>query len=211
MAVSRSMGPGRVGRSDEGGLTVTSRTLTRGAAAAAALLGLTLAGCGANPGAAAVVNGQRITENELAAASADFAAVTGEPVEPAQMLGTLVVVPLILDVAQGLGVAATDDEAADLLDQQAEAVGVTPPEEPYSEGVLDIARLAIVNQTLAASPAGMEAQAEIGAAIAEADVEVSPRYGEYDPSGAVVPTAFPWIVEPAGAGLEGLEDLLPEG
>ncbi|WP_331238396.1 hypothetical protein [Georgenia sp. MJ170] len=171
-------------------------------AAATLVAGLTLAGCSGNPGAAAVVDGNEVTESQLAEAVADFAAITGQPVEPTAMLGTLVVGPIIFDVAQEYGVAASDEESAALLDQQIVASGTPLFEEPYSGGVLDVARIAIVNQTLMASPAGAEAQAAIGERIATADVEVSSRYGEFDPRGTVVPTQFDWIAAPPAPELE---------
>lgn len=172
---------------------MTSRKLTRGLAAAAAVAGLTLAGCGANPGAAAVVDGHRITEGHLAGAVADFAAVTGQPVDTGAMLGTLIVSPIILGVGAEYGVAASDEEAAALLDQQVLVSGTAITDEPYGDGVLDVARIAIVNQGLMASPAGVDAQQQIAERIAAADVEISPRYGDYAEAGAVVPSQFPWI------------------
>lgn len=177
---------------------MTSRKLTRGLAAAAAVAGLTLAGCSANPGAAAIVDGHRITEGHLATAVTDFAAVTGQPVDTGAMLGTLIVSPIILDVAAEYGIAASDEEASALLDQQVVVSGTAITDEPYGAGVLDVARIAIVNQGLMATPAGIEAQQQIAERIASADVEVSPRYGSFDPAGAVVPSEFPWIADGSG-------------
>ncbi len=172
---------------------MTSTRLGRGIAAAALLAGLALGGCSAQPGAAAVVDGERISENQLARAVADFSAVTGQQVDGATMLGTLVVAPVLIDVAAEHGVAASDDQAAELLDRQAEATGLPVPEEGYGEGVLQVAKMTIVNQGLSAAPDASAAMEEISTRIAEADVEVSPRYGEFDPSGQIVATPLPWI------------------
>ncbi len=175
-------------------------TSTRRSIAAAALLaGLVLGGCSAQPGAAAVVNGERISENELDRALIDFAAVTGQEVEPAAMLGTLVVAPVILQAAADHGVAASDDEAAELLDRQAELAGLTPPES-YGHGVLQVAKMTVVNQDMAASPAGAEAIQAVNEGIAQAEIEVSPRYGEFDATtGQVLPQQLPWIETPETA------------
>lgn len=161
--------------------------------AAALLAALTLGGCAAQPGAAAVVDGQRITENELARAVSDFAAVTGQQVDGATMLGTLVVAPLLIEVGAANGVGASVDEATALLDQQAEVSGLTAPEDGYGPGVIQVAQMTIVSQGLNASPAGAAAAQEINERVAQADVEVSPRYGEFDPSGQIVPQPLPWI------------------
>lgn len=172
---------------------MTSTRLSRGIAAAALLTALALGGCSANPGAAAVVNGERITEAELSRAVSDFAAVTGQQVEPGAMLGTLVVAPVLLEVGSEHGVAASEDEAVALLDQQAEAAGLTAPEDGYGSGVIDVAQMTLVNQRLASAPAGAEAAQAISERISEADVEISPRYGEFDPSGQIAPQSLPWI------------------
>jgi len=172
---------------------VTSTRLSRGIAAAALLSALALGGCGAHPGAAALVNGERISENELDRAVEDFAAVTGQEVDAPTMLSTLVVAPIILDVAAEFGVAASDEQAAALLDRQAEASGLPVPEDGYGTGVLDIAKMTIVNQEMSISPVGAPAMETVSVRIAEADVDVNPRYGEFDPAGQVVPEALPWI------------------
>ncbi|MBD8062542.1 hypothetical protein [Oceanitalea stevensii] len=172
---------------------MTSTRLSRGIAAATLLTALALGGCSAHPGAAAVVDGERITEAELARAVSDFAAVTGQQVDSVAMLGTLVVAPVLIEVGAEHGVGASEDEAVALLDQQAEVSGLTAPEDGYGSGVIDVARMTLVNQRLAAAPEGAAATQAITERISEAEVEVSPRYGEFDPSGQIVPQALPWI------------------
>lgn len=172
---------------------MTSTRLSRGIAAAGLVAALALGGCGAHPGSAAVVDGERISESDLDRAVADFAAVTGQQIDSPTMLSTLVVAPMILDVAAEYGVAASDDEASALLDRQAEASGLPVPEDGYGSGVLQIAKMTIVNQTMSVSPDGNAAMGDVNTRITEADVEINPRYGEFDPSGQVVPQALPWI------------------
>ncbi|WP_413451177.1 hypothetical protein AA0Y32_00045 [Georgenia phoenicis] len=174
---------------------MTSTRLSRGIAAAALLTALTLGGCSANPGAAAVVDGERITETELQRAVSDFAAVTGQQVDAAAMLGTLVVAPVLIEVGSSFGIGASEDEAVALLDQQAEAAGLTAPEDGYGSGVIDVALMTLVNQRLATAPDGSRAAEEINERISQAVVEVSPRYGDFDPSGQIVPQTLPWIAE----------------
>lgn len=176
---------------------MTSTRLSRGIAAAALLSALALGGCGAHPGTAAIVDGEQISENELDRAVTDFAAVTGQQIDSPTMLSTLVVAPMILDVAAEYGVAASDDEASALLDRQAEASGLPVPEDGYGTGVLQIAKMTIVNQTMSTSPEGGAAMEDVNARITEADVEVNPRYGEFDETGQVVPQPLPWVEQPA--------------
>ena len=175
---------------------MTSTTLRRGLAAVAVLAGLVVSGCGTHPGAAAVVDGQRISENEVARAIEDFTAVTGQPVDAPMMLGTLIVAPIMVDVAAQHGVAASDAEAAALLDEQAQLNDREAPED-YSQGVLQVATMTIVQQGLAQASDPEGVVNEITERINSADVEVSPRYGTFDPSGGQIATEpLPWIAAP---------------
>lgn len=171
---------------------MTMTRLSRGIAAAAVLAGLALGGCSAQPGAAAVVDGERITENELARAVEDFAAVTGQQVEAAVMLGTLVVAPSLIEVGAEHGVGASEEEAATLLDRQAEMAGLPVPD-GYGDGVLQVARMTIVQQGLSTAPDASVAAEKINERVSQIDVDVSPRYGEFDPSGQIVQEPLPWI------------------
>ncbi|HLS74366.1 MAG TPA: hypothetical protein VK046_11385 [Actinomycetaceae bacterium] len=174
---------------------MTSTTLRRGLAAVAVLAGLVVSGCGAHPGAAAVVNGERISENEVARAIEDFTTVTGQPVDAPMMLGTLIVAPIMVDVAAEHGVAASDAEAAALLDQQAELNNLEAPED-YSDGVLQVARMTLINQGLSQASDPQAVVDEINQRVDNADVEVSPRYGNFDPSGQIIAEPLPWIATP---------------
>lgn len=173
---------------------MTSTRLKRGLAAAAVVAGLVLGGCSAQPGAAAVVDGQRISENEVAQAVADFTAITGQPVDAPTMLGTLIVAPILLGAAAENGVAASRAEAIALLDQQAAALERPVPEDGYGDGVIKVAQMTIVNQGLQAVPDAQSVIMDINQRVATADVEVSPRYGQFDPAvAAVTAEALPWI------------------
>ena len=118
--------------------------------------------------------------------------VTGQPVDAPMMLGTLIVAPIMVDVAAGHGIAASDAEAAALLDQQAELNDREAPEE-YSDGVLQVATMTLVNQGLSQASDPQGVIDEINERVDNADVEVSPRYGNFDPSGQIVAEPLPWI------------------
>jgi len=142
-----------------------------------------------------VVNGERISENEVARAIEDFTTVTGQPVDAPMMLGTLIVAPIMVDVAAEHGVAASDAEAAALLDQQAELNNLEAPED-YSDGVLQVARMTLINQGLSQASDPQAVVDEINQRVDNADVEVSPRYGNFDPSGQIIAEPLPWIATP---------------
>lgn len=172
---------------------MTSKRLGRGIAAATLLAGLTLSGCSAHPGAAAVVDGEQISQHEVSRAVTDFAAVTGQQVDAAAMLSTLIVAPVLIEVGAQHDLAVSDEEAVDLLDRQAESTGTTAPEDGYGDGVIQLAKMTLVNSNLSALPNAAQVVEEVNARIMGADVEVSPRYGEFD-GGSITPEALPWIV-----------------
>ncbi|MFC4554043.1 hypothetical protein [Georgenia faecalis] len=173
-------------------------TFKRGARA---LVGLTLAGgllaaCSAHPGAAAVVDGEEISENFLADAVRDFEVVTGQPTSAAAMISTLAITPTMLDAAAEFGIGASEEEATALLDAQIETVGGTPPADGYAQGVIEIAQMTLVDQQIQFSEDGMAIGERIAERIAETDIELNPRYGEITADGNVVPPDYPWLATP---------------
>ncbi|MEE6273122.1 hypothetical protein [Georgenia wangjunii] len=177
---------------------MASRTFPRGARALAgvALAGAALAGCSANPGAAAVVDGERISEAFLSEAVRDFELVTGQPTSAAAMISTLAVMPPILAVAEEAGIAVSTEQGAQLLDAQIEQAGGTPPAEGYGEGVIQIAQMTLVNQQIQTSPDAMMISEEIARRVSEADIELNPRYGELTADGQLTAPSYPWLVAP---------------
>lgn len=168
-------------------------------AAVLAAAGVAVAGCAAQPGAAAVIDGQVLSETYLADAVSDYEDLLGQPVPAGDMLSTLLVIPTLLEVGAEQGIGASREEAVELLDMQAEQTGVTPPADGYAEGLVDVAQLQLVNGQIGESPAGAEVMDELWQRIEAADVEVSPRYGSFElepgAGGAIVPQSFPWLAE----------------
>lgn len=164
-------------------------------AAAVVLAGIVGAGCSAQPGAAAVVDGERITEENLDATITDFQDVTGEPAEPAAMLGTLVVVPTLLDVGAEHGIAVSEQQATELLDAQAEQTG-GEASDPYADGAIQLAQMTLVQQEITELPDGQDVLEKAMGRIDEADIKVSPRYGEFQENGEVTPIDYPWLEMP---------------
>lgn len=163
------------------------------ALAGLAVVGMVVAGCSAHPGAAAVVDGQEISESHLAEAVRDFELVTGQAPEAVAMLSTLVVAPTILEAASEFGIGVSEQQAVELLDAQVEAGGRTPPADGYADGVVQVAQMTLLSQQVQSSPDAGEINDRIAERIAEADVEVNPRYGEITPDGQIQPASYPWL------------------
>lgn len=188
---------------------MTVRFLT-GRRSASALLALgvlvvgVLSGCSGQPGAAAVVDGERITVAELQAATADLTPYL-QDVTQSSVLMVLVAAPTFDRAATGEGVGVSMQQAEDLLDQAAKAAveaGKTPARTTgFSDAAVEVARFTLLQQNIQALPNGAEVIAKITDQLAALDTEVNPRYGVVDfATGSVTPSSYPWLVAPAAAG-----------
>ena len=176
---------GRAGR--------VSRT---GRAALAVVLGAAvLAGCAGQPGAAAIVDGRVISQDELAQAREDLASLFPEA-DAAGVLSYLIVGPFFLDEASERGVGVSRDDARALLKQELEASGADTTAE-FGDDALDVIRFTMAVQSLGALPEGEEALGEAEEALMGADIEVNPRYGTFDPQTGIQRPSYPWLT-PAG-------------
>jgi hypothetical protein len=153
-------------------------------AAVIAAAALVLTGCG-RADTAAVVDGHVITESGVLAASEQVAQYATQPLPPADIVNRLVVLPPVLEVLEERGVTISDAAARSAVS------GITDPA-PY---LLDLARL-----DLAIGQMTQEDMQNVIARLQEAEVEVNPRYGTFDPQqAAVVATQPDWIVGAADA------------
>ncbi|MCK6211000.1 SurA N-terminal domain-containing protein [Georgenia sp. EYE_87] len=163
-------------------------------AVALAAAGLALAGCSAQPGTAATVNGTTISENEVDEATSEFIALTGQQdVTPVAVLNTLVEGELLDPIAIEAGYAVSDAEVEQFFLEQASAAGATQRPDVESEAFLDLGRYLLQYNEIYASPDAQAIFAEAETARQEADIEVNPRYAQTDDSGAFVPTVRDWI------------------
>lgn len=173
--------------------------MVRAPLAALALTVAVLAGCsGQAPGTAAVVDGQRISEDQLAAVVEQLNPYLQQPLTPAQALGLLIESGEIVEVAADSGLGVSEQQALTTLEGLNEQLGVEGPDE-FAPSTILVARGLVAAQTLAQSPDAAAVQQQIADQVAAADVTVSPRYGSWDGAGAVVPSAYDWIVAPAAA------------
>ena len=162
--------------------------------AALAVAGLALAGCAAQPGTAATVNGTTISENEVNEATAEFVALTGrEDVTPVAVLNTLVEGEVLDPIATKAGYAVSDAEVQRFFLEQASLAGVSQSPDVDSKAFLDLGRYLLQYNEIYASPDAQTIFAEAEKARQAADIKLNPRYGQTDEAGDFVPAVRDWI------------------
>ena len=181
---------------------MTSRNKgTRRTLAMAALVGIVLSACGAQPGAAAVIDDRTVSENYLADAVTDYRELLGQPIAPKDMLATLIIVPTLVETGADHGIGVSRSEASQLLEMQAEMSGQEIPAEGYSEGLIDIAQMQLVNSQISQSPQAGAILDDFWQTIENSDIEVNPRYGSFEFDDVAGPQiaapSLPWLTEPA--------------
>lgn len=165
--------------------------LIRTAAAIAA--GLALAGCSAQPGTAATVNGTAISESQVDEATSEFITLSGQPdVTPVAVLNTLVEGRLLDPIATEAGYGVSDGEVKQFFLEQASLAGAPTPD-VESDAFLDLGRYLLQYNEIYSSPDAQAIFTEAETARQEADIVVNPRYGQTDESGNFVPTVRDWI------------------
>ncbi|MBK5249612.1 MAG: hypothetical protein JJE50_09295 [Actinomycetales bacterium] len=156
--------------------------------------GLALAGCAGQPGAAAVVDGRPISEGYLAEAGAEFAPYSGSPLSPADMLTALIQAPVVVQVGSEHGVGVSTQEAVDRLDSVSETSQIATDGE-YADGTVQLVQMILTYDALQNSPDSQAISEEVTARIADTDVEINPRYGQWDPKGTIVPVTPEWLID----------------
>ncbi len=170
------------------------------AGATAAVAGV--AGCSAQTGAAAVVDGRAIPIADVHEATEELGPYL-QDASPSAVLLLLVAQPTFERIAAENDIGVSTQEAQEVLDGLAAPVeGEEPPAETPDFGPtsLEVARFTVVQRKLQAHPDGAALLAEVSADLAELDVEVNPRYGEVDfaDGSGITPIAHDWLV-PAAA------------
>lgn len=163
-----------------------------GAVAAVAVLGT--AGCAAQPGAAAVIDGRRIEMSAVQQASLELGSVLQNST-PTVVLTQLLIGPAVEQVAADAGVAVLPEEARETAATVAQSVGADPVPE-FSETSVEVIRTLLALQNLQDAA---EADAYIEAVLADvaaSDIQVTPRLGSWSssPTG-IVPETYPWLTE----------------
>lgn len=154
-----------------------------------------LSGCYADPGTVAEVEGRTITESDLDRVSTELGPFLADASRGA------VLTALVQSEAGGVlagrnDIEVTDERAVEFLDSIATNSGVEPSD--WSEGSLTIARMQLIGQELSQLPDPEAITAQFEDVLADLDITVSPRYGEYDPTTGEVVALHPvWIVDTA--------------
>jgi len=166
-----------------------------------ALLAGALSGCSGEAGAAAVVDGHKITVAELQATAKDLAPYLKD-VSQANVLLVLIVAPTFDKAAAQEGVGVSDQQARDLLASQApKGSGKAAAPTEFSPGAIEVARFTLVQQQLQGLPNAAAVAKRVTKQLAALHPEVNPRYGKIDlTTGKLTSPSYPWLVTKAAAG-----------
>lgn len=158
--------------------------------AAAGVLALSvfgLAGCGmaGSPGVAATTNGQPVSEKQVDDVMADLEKVgaTGQ-IQRGTVVAMLAMRPVILQAGEADGSAVGEDMVRGALQQQ----------------IPDVSEATVQFQQAQATGAqlGPEALPAFEQGMKDANIEVNPRYGDFDPNAGFTPSAPNWLAPAAG-------------
>lgn len=161
------------------------------------VLAAVLAGCSGTPGAAAVVDGEPISEAALAQTVADLGQITDLP--PATVLQELIISPFLLAAASDSGFGASQAEARAFLDEAATDAGVDPQSLEFGPGAILLGQRFAAQQKAQTAGEVTSLEADATELLAAAEIEVSPRYGRWDETGLTY-ISRPWFIgstEPA--------------
>lgn len=142
--------------------------------------GIALSGCAGQPGAAAIIDGQTISEQSLSRSGAALQPFLQDQLTPRAMLSSMIQAEIFLQVASDHGLGASAEEARDYLDNIAEEADIDAPEN-YPDGTIEVARMLMINQNLQTSDQSDAVQQEVVNEIDNLDVSINPRYGSWDP------------------------------
>lgn len=151
-------------------------------------------GCGSSEvGAAAVVDGRRISVSDVQQATSEIAAYTGQQVSQRQVLYFLIIAPRVLDAAATVGVGVSASDARTLL-----APKVPAPSESAVEAIRANEAVSRLGQ-LSEDKSKPITDALI-AGLKSAQIAVSPRYGSFDKETVTMANAPQnWMVPSPGA------------
>lgn len=166
---------------------------TRGAAAVV-IVGLAAAGCANTLGAAAVVDGERITEAYLADTVADIRPFSDAA--PATVLAALISGPQWLAAAEDAGFVVTDDDGRAVLETLAAERGLTVDGEA-GPGLLTIARVTAAQDRANAAGQALEVSEAAQERASGIEIVVNPRYGEWVEDQGIQDIVRPWLTSSA--------------
>ena len=164
-----------------------------GLAAVGLVLGL--GACSAHPGMALKVNDVSYTEAEISQGADQFEEMSGQEVSRQAMVSTLVTAQAFNELAANHDIVVDDQAIVDQIKAGAAQGSFAVALERPARAVLDIFRLQLISTQLQGS--GLDVMAlteELTTIQSEADVQVSPRYGQFDAQGTLTPTLLGDVV-----------------
>ncbi|WP_372593092.1 hypothetical protein [Actinotalea sp.] len=158
----------------------------------AVVVAASLAACSVHPGAAAVVDGRVISQDELQVAQKELAPIL-VGATASDILAVLIAAPEYAAAASENGVGVSTADAEQLLAEATASAGITEVVD-YGPGALDVALFSLANANLSDLADGEDVLAEVQAEVLAQDVTVNPRYGTFDETTGRVELTDPvWI------------------
>jgi len=165
-----------------------------------------VAGCSAQSGAAAVVEGEAIPVSAVHEATEQLSPYL-QDLTPSTVLLLLMAEPTFERVAGENGIAVSEQEARDVLEtvagggEQAEGGEAAGPVPEFGPASVSVARFTLLQQGLGDLPNGPQLLEQVSAELADLDIEVNPRFGEVDftEGNGITPVQRDWLVPAATA------------
>ena len=158
----------------------------------AVVVAASLAACSVHPGAAAVVDGRVIPQDELQVAQEQLEPILNGA-SASDILAVLIAAPDYTAAASANGVGVSTEDAEQLLADATTSAGIEDAPD-YGAGALEVARFSLANSRLADLEDGATVIAQVQDEVLAQDVTVNPRYGTFDEeSGRVQLTEPTWI------------------
>lgn len=154
-----------------------------------------LSGCAGQPGAAAVVDGTKISVADVQTATTELAPLY-QGVTPTAVLQVLIHERTVAAFASEQGVGVNDQQAADELSgigAQLPAVGGRT----YSAPSLAVERYLLATKALQGLATADAILPELQTRLAAQKIEVSPRFGTLGDGATITDTVHPWLVAQA--------------
>lgn len=159
--------------------------------ALAVVAALTACG-GGRPGAAAVVGDRVVPVSAVDSATTELGDVL-QGVSQSAILEVLVQEPVVTALTEDAGVALSDEQVRDALDQQVAAAGGDADRE-FSASSVAVMRYVLGLNALQQTADPQQLMVTLQDDLTALDVTVSPRYGTPGDLGRITPTVYPWLV-----------------
>ncbi|MGO1174005.1 MAG: hypothetical protein ACTHXO_08625 [Actinomycetaceae bacterium] len=169
-----------------------ARTI-RPALAGVLALGFLAAGCSANPGTAAVIDGEDLSESTAQEMAAQLSEVFGGEIPTVQAIAVYAQADAVIQASSEAGQSLTEAEVLEQMTTMAAQSGSEAGPEGYLDETVTVAHSQFVASALQADQEVADRFLELSADV---ELELNPRYGTYDGTQVAAP-AHPWIAAPA--------------